>query len=229
MRVLVIALSVAVVLVSSFNIVNSFNKEEKQNTNILNYHEDNTKNGEKTHDVGEYIEGKKPLYVDGIVVVNKDYCLPKDYKSDKEKEALAAIDKMTKDAKHEDVNLNIRSGYRSYKTQENLFNLYANRDGKEDASTYSAKPGQSEHQTGLAYDFTDASLKSVGNWFDDTKEAKWLYENAYKYGFILRYPPGKTNITGYIYESWHYRYVGTEHSNNFIMNCLTLEEYLGIN
>ena len=232
MRLLVIILSISVVLVSSFNIAVSMEreKEEIQRTNILNYNSEAIKQAkENNRDVSEYVQGKKPLYIDGIVIVNKDYGLPKNFRSPLEEEALDAFDKMKKDASKEGIVLNIRSGYRSYSTQVSLFNRYAQNDGSEVANTYSAKAGFSEHQTGLALDITNRNTnKAPGDWFDDTPEAKWLYENAYKYGFIIRYPQGKEHVTGYIYESWHYRYVGVEHSENFNMNNLTLEEYVGL-
>lgn len=232
MRLLVIILSITVVIVSSFNMAVSreLEKEEIQRTNILNYNSEIVKEAkENNHDISEYVEGKKPLYIDGIVVVNKDYRLPKNYKSPREEEALDAFEEMKDDASEDGIILNIRSGYRSYNTQVGLFNRYSNNDGSEVANTYSAKAGYSEHQTGLAYDFTNRNTnKAPGSWFDNTPESKWLYENAHNYGFILRYPEGKEHVTGYIYESWHYRYVGIEHSKNFNMNNLTLEEYLGL-
>lgn len=232
MRLLVTILSISVVLISSFNIVVSaeIEKVETQRTNILSYNSKAIKNAkENNREVSEYIEGEKPLYIDGIVIANKEYGLPKNYKSPLEQEALEAFDKMKRDASKDGIVLNIRSGYRSYDTQISLFNRYAEDDGIEVANTYSAKPGYSEHQTGLALDITNKNTQlPPGNWFDDTPEAKWLYENAHNYGFILRFPKGKEHITGYIYESWHYRYVGLEHSKNFAMNNLTLEEYVGL-
>ena len=179
----------------------------------------------------EYIEGVQALFVNDIVVVNKQFGLPKDYRAENELEveALKAAETMMKDALKEGIVINIKSGYRSYKTQEALHEYYVKRDGSKVANRYSAIPGHSEHQTGLAFDFTTSNTnKSIGTWFTNTQQAKWLYENAYKYGFIIRYPEGKEEITGYQYESWHYRYVGYEHSKNFAMNNLTLEEYLEI-
>lgn len=176
-----------------------------------------------------YIEGEEPLYINGILVVNKEFGLPRNFASELNPEALDAFHKMKQEAKEQGITLNIRSGFRDTNTQEILFNTYAQRDGIENANRYSAKPCHSEHETGLAIDITNENTsKSIGDWFNETDEAKWLYENAYKYGFILRYPDGKEDITGYKYESWHYRYVGTEHSKNFKMNNLTLEEYLKI-
>lgn len=176
-----------------------------------------------------YIENEKPLYLDGILVVNKEFSIPKNFASGLAPEVIEAFKLMKSDAEKEGIILNIRSGFRSYTTQEQLFNTYVQRDGIEKASRYSAKPGHSEHETGLAIDITDEfNNRSIGDWFNETEQAKWLYENAYKYGFILRYPESKEHITGYKYESWHYRYVGIEHSKNFAMNDLTLEEYLKI-
>ena len=180
----------------------------------------------------EYIEGEKPLYVDGMIVVNKQYGLPKDFNPSGgkiENEVIEAFEEMKEAAKKDGITINIKSGYRSYNTQKQLYNAFVRRDGEEEANRYSAKPGFSEHQTGLAIDITNQyTNRSIGSWFNDTPQAKWLYENAHKYGFILRYPEGKEHITGYKYESWHYRYIGKEHSENFNMNTLTLEEYFGL-
>ena len=163
-------------------------------------------------------------YVNGILLVNKTYGLPKDYDPKVNKEAKKALESMQADAKALGLNLSLISGYRSYKTQENLYNKYVKKDGEEEANTYSAKPGHSEHQTGLAID-----IGSVDRSFANTNEAKWIEENAHLYGFIVRYPKGKTDITGYIYEPWHVRYLGKENAKKVWMSGLTLEEYLGIN
>ena len=180
----------------------------------------------------EYIEGEKPLYVDGMIVVNKQYGLPKDFNPSGgkiENEVIEAFEEMKEAAKKDGITINIRSGYRSYNTQKQLYNAFVRRDGEEEANRYSAKPGYSEHQTGLAIDITNQyTNRSIGSWFNDTPQAKWLYENAHKYGFILRYPEGKEHIPGYKSDSWHYRYIGKEHSENFNMNNLTLEEYFGL-
>lgn len=140
-----------------------------------------------------------------------------------EKTVYEAYLKMWEDASKEGLYLYIRSPYRSYTTQNNLYERYAAQDGYQEADTYSARPGYSEHQTGLAFDVTTKST-TLGT-FETTKEFRWLKENAYKYGFILRYPKGKENITGYVYESWHYRYVGTEAAKVIYEKDLTFEEY----
>ena len=131
---------------------------------------------------------------------------------------------MQADAKALGLDLSLISGYRSYNTQKELYNKYVKKDGEEVANTYSAKPGHSEHQTGLAFD-----IGSVDRSFANTSEAKWIEENAHLYGFIVRYPNGKTDITGYIYEPWHVRYLGKETAKKVWESGLTLEEYLGLN
>ena len=163
-------------------------------------------------------------YVDGIIVVNKTYSLPKDYDPKVNKDALKALKLMQADAKALGLDLSLISGYRSYNTQKKLYNKYVKKDGEEVANTYSAKPGRSEHQTGLAFD-----IGSVDRSFANTSEAKWIEENAHLYGFIVRYPDNKTDITGYIYEPWHVRYLGEETAKKVWESGLTLEEYLGLN
>ena len=123
-----------------------------------------------------------------------------------------------------------QSGFRSYSTQQRLYNNYVNRDGKTAADTYSARPGHSEHQSGLAFDVCATNKPCISSSFDNTEEAKWLASNAYKYGFILRYPKSKVNETGFMYESWHFRYVGKELSNKLYNDgdWITLEDYFGV-
>lgn len=231
MKKIIILLSISSLFV--VGLVFSLNKKDRSidaQINTSNVSESNQQYKDKLSLDGEYIEGVQPLYIDGIIVVNKEYSLPKDYREvDLEKDAISASKSLMKAAQEDGIVIKIRSGYRSYRTQTTLYNNYVKRDGKEVADRYSAIPGHSEHQTGLAFDFTTGNAsRPIGEWFTDTKQAKWLYENAHKYGFILRYPEGKEDITGYQYESWHYRYVGYEHSKYFDMNNLTLEEYLGL-
>lgn len=135
-------------------------------------------------------------------------------------DAWKAFKEMAHEAYQEKIDLYAISPYRSYNTQESLYERYAAKDGYEQADTYSARPGFSEHQTGLAVD-----INSADDSFADTKEAKWLNENAYKYGFILRYPKGKEYITGYQYEPWHFRYVGLETAKYIYEHDITFEEY----
>lgn len=138
-------------------------------------------------------------------------------------EARSAFETLSEDAKKEGMNIIAMSSYRSYDYQVNLYNKYVETDGKEAADTYSARAGYSEHQTGLAVDVYNKVLPYTS--FEETEEFNWMQENAYKYGFILRFPKDKVNITGYQYESWHYRYVGKEAAKYIHNHDLTLEEY----
>lgn len=122
------------------------------------------------------------------------------------------------------------SGYRSFKLQQSLFNTNVGRKGSiEQANLVSALPGQSEHQLGLAMDITSESMGySLTEDFYNTPEGKWVTDNCYRFGFIIRYPADKTDITGYLYEPWHCRYVGTELAKQLYESGQTLEEYYGL-
>lgn len=126
-------------------------------------------------------------------------------------------------AARDGITLTIVSGYRSYARQEKLYNNYVAKDGRDEADRYSARPGHSEHQSGLAMD-----LNSVEDSFANTKEAKWIAENCAKYGFIIRYPKDKEEQTGYIYEPWHVRYLGVDLAEEITASGLCFEEYFGI-
>ncbi len=162
-------------------------------------------------------------YIQGILVVNKTYSLPADYNPGVDPEAKAALDKMFADAEKEGIKLWVASGYRSYSHQDSLYNNYVARDGVAAADRYSARPGHSEHQTGLAFDLNwlDAS-------FGESREGKWLSENGWKYGYILRYLKETEAITGYMYEPWHIRYLGADAAKRVYESGLCLEEYLNI-
>lgn len=162
-------------------------------------------------------------YIDGILIANKTYPLPQSYAPGWDAEASEQLKVMFNAAKLEGISLWVKSGYRSYIDQKIIYNGYVERDGKEAADTYSARPGHSEHQTGLAFD-----LNSTASSFADTPEGKWIAENSYKYGFIIRYPEGKESITGYMYEPWHVRYLGVEKAKEVYESGLCLEEFLGI-
>lgn len=178
------------------------------------------------------------LKKDTLILVNKYYALDKDYEPDNmvkieakygvqqylQKEAYDAFKKMADDAKKEGLTLYITSPYRSYQTQNKLYNNYSAKDGKELADTYSARPGYSEHQTGLAADIVSGPGKSLAS-FENTKEFKWIKSHAHLYGFILRYPKGKEKLTGYQYEPWHYRYLGVDTASKIYSSGLTYEEY----
>ncbi len=162
-------------------------------------------------------------YVNGVLIVNKTYSLPKNYNPKVNKTALKALKNMQADAKALGLDLKLVSGYRSYETQKKLYENYVLKDGVEKANTYSAKPGNSEHQTGLAFD-----IGKVDSSFANTDEAKWIEKNAHLYGFIVRYPKDKIDVTGYIYEPWHVRYLGVDLATKVWESNLTLEEYLGL-
>ena len=142
------------------------------------------------------------------------------------KEAKRAFEKMGIDALANNLHLIAISTYRSYDYQKKLYKNYVKEKGRKYARECSARPGHSEHQTGLAVDIASSNLDYDN--FAKTKEFKWVKDNAHKYGFILRYPNDKTNITGYKYEPWHYRYVGNDVAKIIYDNNLTLEEYIKI-
>ncbi|MFD2445694.1 D-alanyl-D-alanine carboxypeptidase family protein [Bacillus sp. CGMCC 1.16607] len=142
------------------------------------------------------------------------------------KKAAVALEAMFADAKNNGIELFAVSGYRSYAYQDMLFKAEVKKVGKEKAMEAVAYPGQSEHQTGLSMDISSKREEMLlTENFGNTPEGKWLAENAHRFGFILRYPKGKESITGYQYEPWHFRYVGTEASEDIYENQWTLEEY----
>ncbi|MCU5380450.1 M15 family metallopeptidase [Bacillus cereus] len=179
------------------------------------------------------------------IVVNKECGLPANYKpedlvvpnvpfsfqgtlekSHLREEAAEALEKLFKLANQEGIQLNAVSGFRSYDYQKKLYENNVKRKGQEHTNRFSAKPGHSEHQTGLTM---DVSSKSANNElelsFAKTKEGKWLKENAHRAGFIIRYPKEKENVTGYAYEPWHIRYVG-DVAEKIYKEKLILEEYV---
>lgn len=169
------------------------------------------------------VAGPQLTYIDGILIANKTYALPSDYAPGVNSEAEAAFYEMQADAYELGLNLYISSGYRSYDYQSGLYQRYVNRSGKAEADRYSARPGHSEHQTGLAFD-----LNTISDEFKDTDEGKWVAENCHRYGFIIRYPEDKESVTGYMYEPWHIRYLGKDIASSVFESGLCLEEYLGI-
>lgn len=162
-------------------------------------------------------------YVDGVLVVNKSYSLPSWYGNGITDETYAAYEQMRDAAWNDGIDLTIASGYRSYDYQGELYNNYVYWNGQAEADTYSARPGHSEHQTGLAMDLIWADTRFNGSW-----EAQWIEDHCADYGFIIRYPKGKEDKTGFIYESWHVRYVGKELARKITDSGLCLEEYFGI-
>lgn len=182
----------------------------------------------------QYIEGQElptePTYIDGVLIANKKHPLPSTFAPGESEEARAAFEEMAAAALLEEYSLTAFSTYRSFDYQTELYNRYVERDGVEEADRYSARPGYSEHQTGLAFDIGEVNQEQhfASSSFGDTEAGKWLAENAHLYGFIMRYPEGKESITGYMYEAWHYRYVGIEMAKDIYENQGTLEEYLGV-
>lgn len=140
-----------------------------------------------------------------------------------------AVERMVADATAAGLQLRIISAYRDFGTQVSLYNRYVARDGQAAADTYSARPGHSEHQTGLAVDFDDYGSCYLNACFADTATGAWLAANAANYGFIVRYPKGADAITGFQYEPWHFRYVGPELAAEMKRtNTQTLEQFFGL-
>ena len=138
-------------------------------------------------------------------------------------EAKEAFEKMCEAALKDNITIYSGSAYRSYSYQANLYNRYVASNGFDEAETFSARAGYSEHQTGLATDIMNASLDYISK---NDKEYTWLVDNSYKYGFILRYPEGKEKITGYMYEEWHFRYLGIETATTVYNLGITYDEYI---
>lgn len=170
-------------------------------------------------------------YINGILIANKSYGLPSTYNpGGLTSDTYSAFQELVQGASYDGITIYLSSGFRSYDLQSEIYNNYVNVNGQATADTFSARPGYSEHQTGLAIDVNEISDAFIG-----TPEAIWLAEHCVEYGFIIRYPQGKQDITGYKYEPWHIRYVGKE-TAQALKNAadaagdpnLTLEEWLGI-
>lgn len=183
---------------------------------------------------------------DLLVLVNKQYKLPSTYApSDLVKSSVSGIRKgenyylrniliadltnMINDAKSQGIDLSIVSGYRSYQTQVTTYNywLSKNNNNIEYVDTFSARPGHSQHQLGTAIDFSSSEIGDVlGDSFANTNASKWLINNSYKYGFVISFPKGYESVTGYKYESWHYRYIGVGNALEMRNSGMILENYL---
>lgn len=181
---------------------------------------------------------KTPYQNKDYILVNKYIYMDSDYTPDNledldlsysrsgmklVKSAKVNLEKMVESAKNDGYTIRVMSSFRSYNYQVNLYNKYVENDGKEAADTYSARPGFSEHQTGLCVDIDDGKISYTN--FENSPSFKWMEENAAEYGFILRYPKNKTDITGYTYESWHYRYVGKKIASYIKKHNITFDEY----
>ncbi|MCG7333609.1 M15 family metallopeptidase [Salinicoccus roseus] len=142
-------------------------------------------------------------------------------------DASSALTEMFNAASEDNITLYARSGYRSYNTQVSLYNNYKDAHGEAEADRFSARPGASEHQTGLAMDVTSESVGlELSEAFGETEEGIWVRENAHRFGFIIRYPEGMEDVTGYMYEPWHLRYLGEELAADVYESGLTYEEYI---
>ncbi|MBS3681449.1 D-alanyl-D-alanine carboxypeptidase family protein [Ornithinibacillus massiliensis] len=192
----------------------------------------------------ETVELSNPFEV--LALINKQHALPADYvpadlvfpdvpfpfvedlpKKQIRQVAADALEELFAAAEQEGLDLYAQSGFRSFETQEYLFASYVSNHGEEEANKFSARPGESEHQSGLAMDVTSPQVNfDLVIEFGDTKEGKWLKDHAAEYGFIIRYPKGKEDITGYQYEPWHIRYVGVKTASEIMERDITLEEYL---
>lgn len=182
---------------------------------------------------------KTDLSKENLILTNKFYSLDSSYNSDNmvkvsstysygtnqmlTEDTFNAFLSMWNAAKKENLTLIINSSYRSYDDQEKIYDEYKSTKGEEEADRIAARPGYSEHQTGMAIDIQTYGSRAAT--FEEFDEFKWLQQNAYKYGFILRYPKDKEYLTGYEYESWHYRYVGVEAATYIHENNITFDEY----
>jgi len=195
--------------------------------------------------LGYAIQIKDGLYyVGGILVANKTYSIPSDYVPEGYPVPMVDVieNRLLPEAQEKFTEMQqaffvdhpsnkgfrIQYGYRSYLTQANVYESYKNAAGFEYAETIAARPGHSEHQLGLAADVNVNGVITLNETFKNTIEGKWLAENSWKFGFILRYPEGKTPATGYVFEPWHFRYVGIEAAAAIYESGLSLEEFLGI-
>lgn len=223
------------------------NNQEDQKDETTNHDADNQDDMEQNHH--EQIDDELVIDVfkdDSIaVLVNKHFSLDENYVPNDlvpvevptilenpevnqlRKEAADALKEMFTVAKESGIHLYARSGYRSYQTQVYLFNSYAEQHGEEAANRFSAQPGHSEHQTGLVMDVTSESVNfQLEEAFGETEEGKWLSDHAHEFGFIIRYPEGMEEITGYVYEPWHIRYLGVDLATRVYESGLTYEEFL---
>ncbi|WP_422122196.1 D-alanyl-D-alanine carboxypeptidase family protein [Planococcus sp. X10-3] len=187
---------------------------------------------EATKDATVYPESielpEEPTFVKGILLANKQNPLPSDYAPGTDPEAKSAFDLLRAEALESGIDLTAFSVFRDFNRQKELYDGYVAKDGEEKADRYSARPGFSEHQTGLAFDIGETGQEQ--HWakatFGETEAGKWVAENAHRFGFILRYPEDKEQLTGYMHESWHFRYVGVQVATEIFEADITLEEYL---
>lgn len=223
------------------DILNSDYYKEENLERYLNHDSDNVVLDVNMYlDYDFYTHDIEVSDIDNLVIVNKYYKLDKNYEPELfainrkyainerqylTKEAKLAFEEMCDIAKKDGVRIYSGSAYRSYSYQNTLYNNRVKSDGVEYANKTAAKAGYSEHQTGLAIDILNGSFQYLDS---DDNEYKWLIDNSYKYGFILRYPSEKEEITGYSYEPWHFRYLGIEVATILKEKNITYEEYIGM-
>ena len=187
-----------------------------------------TATAEQTSVATKQSNGEADLSLGIQMDVNKKHKLPADYNPGENPNAGEKVRELIK--KMQELGFSISnqySGFRSYEYQTKLYQNYVNKDGKEAADTYSARPGYSEHQTGLAFDILNGAGGLLGDNPQDEKAIEWLHSHAHEYGFIVRFQEGKEAITGYQAEAWHLRYVG-DIAEQIYTSKLTLEEYFGV-
>ena len=241
--IIVIFISLGIESMKEYDYELTENKKSNNEQEILLYNEEvNLKNIENVN-----IEIKKLndiLNDELFILVNQNNKLDANYEPSRlieadipfedyieckslDERANEAVKRMFDDALKENINMISVSGYRSYYVQQNLYNSRIKLKGLEKTRQYTAEPGASEHQTGLAIDITSKEYPYLDEEFENTNTFKWLINNCYKYGFILRYQRGKENITGYNYEPWHFRYIGNSDIAKEIMEReICFEEYI---
>ena len=203
--------------------------DKKPSTKENTKSDDNTENTPSTN--GKTPETvTQPTIINGIILANKKHPLPANYNPGENPTARQKVNKLISDAQALRLNVsNQVSGFRAYETQAGLYNNYVASHGKQEADRFSARPGYSEHQTGLVFDLIDNQgqlLGAEGTNESSKKAAAWLDKNAHKYGFIVRYKPQFVEKTGYMEESWHIRYVGEDVAKTIYEKNISLEEYL---
>lgn len=224
-RIFILVFAVFSILISGTLLVkNIFTKPEQISQPISL-----TQNAETAVKYNTPTKGEDGVYrIENTIIVNKKYGLLRGYNPGENQEAKNQLELMLKKMIQEKFKVALNySGYRSYEAQEVLYNQYVASNGQVKADTFSARPGFSEHQTGLAFDIIDQTgelLQSKTN----PQAVEWLAQHAYEYGFIVRYLEDKESITGYTHEEWHVRYLGKELAKRVYESKLSLEEYYNI-
>lgn len=236
----VIGLTLTVLLAGCQETVIENDKEETSiSTDQTNNNDSSITDTEHTYNLDPFESTSETVLVNKEHSLNEDY-VPEDlvtievpYVIDNPEvnqlraNASTQLSNIFEAALENDIELKARSGYRSYSTQVNLYTNYVENHGQEAADRFSARPGTSEHQTGLAMDITSEEVNNqLTEDFINVSSGQWLSENAHQFGFIMRYPEGKEEITGYQYEPWHYRYVGEEIATYIYENEITYEEFV---